>query len=271
MGILKVIEKKARKTRAKIAIGAGRERAGYTEKVLKAAEAVDFADVTVVGSNLSTETDVSIFDSADAEKDLISLLKTGEVDAAVRGTCKASKALREINVQFKPERIGRMALLETVNGHEFFFAPVGIDEGNTLEERIFLINEGIKLGWILGIKLEVGVLSGGRKSDVGRHNKADNTIKDAERAVRLIRKTGFYDITNYNILVEDAVSEKANFIIAPDGITGNLMFRTLAFLGGGRGYGAVLSGLDKVYIDTSRAGSFKDYKVAMMLAGALAG
>lgn len=268
-GILDAIEKRARKNRAKIAIGAGSQRPRYSEKVLEAAGAVDFAEVTVVGGGESSMSSVQLLDSTSIEKDLIGLLKTGSVDAVVRGSCEASKALKEIRVQLKPKRIGRIALLKTAHGREFFFAPVGIDEGNTVEERVFLAAEGIKLARELGIEPKIGVLSGGRKSDVGRHKTVDTTIKDAERIVHSIKDAGFSDITNYNILVEDALAAGANFIIAPDGVSGNLMFRTLAFLGKGRGYGAYLAGIEGVYVDTSRAGSAEDYVTAMMMAAAL--
>src|SRR3989304_3889873 len=225
--IVEPIGRKAMERRPRIAIGAGSQK-GYVEKIFAAAGAVDFADVEVVGPD-------------NVEKELIGLLKAERVDAAVRGSCIASKVLKEIIHQFRPNRIGRIALLETSSGREFFFAPVGVDEGNTVEEKVFLIEEGFKLAERFGIRLDVGGLSGGRKSDVGRHKNVEKRIKEAEKIVGLVKKTGRHSIKNYNILVEDAISEGANFIIAPNGITGNLMYRTLAFLGGGRGYGAPMA------------------------------
>ena len=74
------------------------------------------------------------------------------------------------------------------------------------------------------------------------------------------------NITNYNILIEDAIKE-ANFILAPDGISGNLIFRTLVFLGGGDGVGAPVLMDDYVFVDTSRVGGH--YTKAIMLASAL--
>ena len=57
----------------------------------------------------------------------------------------------------------------------------------------------------------------------------------------------------------------ANVIVAPDRITGNPIFRTLAFLGGG-GFGAPVLA-DLVFVDTSRVKvKFSD---AIMLASAL--
>jgi len=52
-----------------------------------------------------------------------------KVDAAIRGTAKASKALSYLKEALGKKRICRLALLLTVGGTPFFLAPVGIDEG----------------------------------------------------------------------------------------------------------------------------------------------
>jgi putative methanogen marker protein 4 len=270
MKIKESLERRARKKRSRIAIGAGDERKEYVEKILRAAESVDFADVTVVGGNIPESADLPIIDSRNIEKDLIGLLKSASVDAVVRGSCDASKAIKEISKQLQPQKIGRVALLETASGQEFFLAPVGIDEGNSTYEKVFLIREGIKLVRRMGIEPSVAVLSGGRKSDLGRHKNVDRTIREAKEIMDIIRGDEFSKIKNYNILVEDAIVGGANFVIAPDGITGNLMFRTLAFLGDGKAYGAPIVGMDKVFVDTSRAESAEEYAVALTMAGALA-
>jgi predicted methyltransferase MtxX (methanogen marker protein 4) len=90
---------------------------------------VDFADVIVVGKDIQKSTDLFVIDSRNIEKDLIELLKNKDADAVVRGSCDASKVLEEIHNQFNPQKIGRVALLAAASGQEFFFAPVGIDEG----------------------------------------------------------------------------------------------------------------------------------------------
>jgi len=66
-------------------------------------------------------------------------------------------------------------------------------------------------------------------------------------------------------VIEDAIRD-ANVIVAPDGITEKLIFRTLTFLGGGGGFGAPVLA-DLVFVDTSRVKvKFSD---AIMLASAL--
>jgi predicted methyltransferase MtxX (methanogen marker protein 4) len=229
--ILNVIEERASKNHPRIAIGVGSQGKDFSGKVIKAARAVDFADIIVVSAKIDGMKHLEVFESNDVEKDLVDLLCSGEVDAAVRGSCSSSTVLTELKKLLKQNKMGRIALLETAEG--------------------------------------VGILSGGRKSDVGRHKNVDLSIKSAEKVVEVIKNQGFSNIKNYNILLEDAIVDHANFIIAPDGITGNLMFRTLAFLGSGRGYGAPMVGIEPVYVDTSRAGRAEDYIVSMKMAAAL--
>ena len=73
---------------------------------------------------------------------------------------------------------------------------------------------------------------------------------------------------HYGILLEDAF-KKSNIVIPPDGIMGNLIFRTLHFLGGAKSVGAPVVNIDKVFVDTSRAK--KDYSTSIALASALCG
>ncbi len=72
-----------------------------------------------------------------------------------------------------------------------------------------------------------------------------------------------YDAYHSEILLENAVDE-ADLIIAPDGISGNLLFRSMHFIGGALALGAPVINIGKVYIDTSRAK--KDYRDSIMLA-----
>ncbi|GBE18084.1 MAG TPA: hypothetical protein ENH13_05105 [Euryarchaeota archaeon] len=253
--ILEIIDVLARKKRVRIAIGAGDEIVGRANVLEAAKDAADIADVTVV-------------ESPNAAAELIGLLRCGEVEGAVRGSLDASKVMKELRSVFKPDKLGRIALLETAEGVQFFLAPVGVDEGNSFDERCFLVDSGARLLRSIGVNPRIGVLSGGRAGDLGRHISVDMSIKNAEKLV-----TRFKDretIKHCHILVEEAVKDGANLIIAPKGITGNLMFRSLAFLGSGRGYGAPVIGLEKVFVDTSRSGRTEEYLVALKIAAALA-
>ncbi len=264
MSLLSEIEKKARKNHARIGLGIGK----ISEKLIRSAEAArEYADVVLVGNSKyikATGTDLEIIHSAEPSRKLIELLFSGEIDGAVRGTLSATRTLSELKKSLKITKLYRVALLKTAGGKPFFLAPVGIDEGNSVGDKIELIKRGVEHFKRFGIEAKVGILSGGRFEDAGRDEHVDRTLAEAELVTKRVCGMGI-KAKNYSILIEDAI-EEANFIIAPDGISGNLIFRTLVFLGGGHGYGAPVL-MDKVFVDTSRVGGH--YTRAIMLASAL--
>ena len=152
--------------------------------------------------------------------------------------------------------------METNDGRRFFLAPVGVDEGWSLQQKIMFIEKGRDLCRKFGLNDSVSVLSGGRLGDLGRHSAVDRSLADAELIARV---TG---AEHSGILIEEAVG-KSGLIIAPDGISGNLIFRTLLFLGKGCSHGAPVVNIDKKFVDTSRVNP--DYQYALILAGSLIG
>ena len=265
--LLDIIEKRALENRAKVAIGIRNP----TDKILmsaKAAQDAGYAEVVLVGSKQEIEaigTDLEIVDTDDPEKTIGDVLASGYVDAAVRGTARASGALSHLKEVLGMKKLHRLALLLDNYGNPFFLAPVGIDEGADNEDKIEFIRLGAEYISRFGIKPVVGILSGGRVGDIGRDEWVDRTISNAEFVTVSAQEFGII-VNNYNILIEDAIKE-ANFILAPDGISGNLIFRTLVFLGGGDGIGAPVLMDDYVFVDTSRVGGH--YTKAIMLASAL--
>jgi len=196
------------------------------------------------------------------ETALIDDLHAGNIDGAVRGTLPANETLRYLKTVYGVSHLERIALLETAHGERFFLAPVGVDEGWTVEEKMELVTRGRELAKSFGLSEKTAVLSGGRIGDIGRHPIVDRSIQDA---IQVAEKTG---ATHGEILIEDAVKE-CGVIIAPDGISGNLIFRTLTFLGTGIGHGAPVTNIPGVFIDSSRASS--GYVPALNLAAALSG
>lgn len=242
-----------------IGIGIG----GETEKILASIHKVEtFCRVIVYGREgmeIPEGITARLFPSP--ETALITDLLEGRLDAAVRGTLPSHETLLELRRQTGVPHLERIALLETPNGKQFLLAPVGVDEGWTVEQKCELIRKGRQVAAAFGLKGGTGVLSGGRRGDLGRHPIVDRSLADAELVSRL---TG---ARHYEILIEDAIRD-CSLIVAPDGISGNLIFRTLVFLGGGKGHGAPVVNIDKIFVDTSRASP--DYSNAMMLAIALA-
>ncbi len=197
---------------------------------------------------------------------LVESLYRGQIQAAIRGDLASNETMKAVRSRFGLDRVLRAALLQPQGGSMFFLAPVGVDEGWTVEEKLELIRLTSKLLERMEVDLDAAVLSGGRSGDMGRHSVVDRTIKDAEEVVRIARKEGFR-VKHFEILIESAAPQ-CNLIIAPDGISGNLIFRTLHFLGRGEALGAPILNLDQVFVDTSRAKT--DYTDSFALASALA-
>ncbi len=200
-------------------------------------------------------------------KEMVRELRDGTLDAAIRGSLDANLALKAIREQFAVDHISRMAILQPRNGHMFFFAPVGIDEGRTVKQKVEMVTAGAALMRRIGVEPKVGILSGGRKGDEGRDPLVDRSMVEADEVVIRLSSIGV-NAKHYQILIEDAARE-CNMIIAPDGISGNLIFRTLHFLGDGKALGAVVLNIEPIFIDTSRAKS--SYLDSIALASALVG
>jgi len=247
----------------KIGIGAG----VGASKVLESAERVASAEIEIVcysqpESKLATTSPhVTLCLSAFPEKELVDNLFTGKIDAAIRGSLPANSTLRYVKEVFGVEKLERIALLETPAGQRFFLAPVGVDEGWTVEEKISLLKKSTSLAKSFGLSEKAVVLSGGRMGDIGRHSRVDASIHDAEEVARI---TG---AIHGEILIEDAVKD-SGVIIAPDGISGNLIFRTLVFLGGGKGLGAPIVNIPALFVDSSRASHGYD-EILLMTASVL--
>ncbi len=248
-------------TGARIGIGIG----GEGERVLESVLASRCAPRTVCycrPGSLSGGQGITLREEKSPEEALIRDLYEGRLDAAVRGTLPASTTLAILKKRAGVEHLERAALLETSSGKKFFLAPVGVDEGWTVTEKVSLVRNAEKAARRIGLSGGVAILSGGRLGDVGRHPRVDGSMAQAELVARL---TGG---CHFEILIEDAIRECC-VILAPDGITGNLIFRTLIFLGSGHGHGAPVLNIDRIFVDTSRASP--GYTHALHLADALSG
>ncbi len=243
------IFQRAAANHARVGIGLG-EDSRKVKKSARGAERHGYAEVIT-------------FDTA---KGMIDALRHGEVDAVVRGDLSANQAMAEVKTQFSLDHLLRAALMQPKGGRMFFLAPVGVDEGWSVEQKLEFVRCSAPLFRQLGIPMRAGALSGGRIGDLGRSAEVDRSIHDAIKVERLGREEG-YDVEHCQILIEEAVRTK-NLIIAPDGITGNLIFRTMHLVDGCVSMGAPILNLDRVFIDTSRAK--RCYEDSIALASALA-
>jgi putative methanogen marker protein 4 len=200
----------------------------------------------------------------ESENELVDLLLQGGVDAAVRGSLNASGIMSRLHEKY-PE-MNRASIIE-VKGHRFLLAPVGIDEGDNLEEKAKIISQGSEFLKKMGFEPKIGILSGGRPQDRGRSHKIDVSLAEAEELTRITMDK--YPVKHYFILIEEALADGANLILAPDGICGNLIFRSLVLVGSGKSFGAITLGIDEIFIDTSRSQNKEGYVRALELAAYL--
>ena len=225
------------------------------------------------------------------EDELIEAFKNPEVDAVIRGSLKASKVIKAIK-ELKPDcKINRTTYINTSEDesfskdYEFLLAPVGIDEGKNIEEKVELAVQAANFLQYLGKMPKIAVLAEGRKDDLGRSERIDESLISSEKLTDLLVDTfkeldNFdnesddisknYSIKNYYILLEQAIEDGFNIILANDGIFGNIMFRTLVLLDKWPSYGAITLGIDEIYIDTSRDQTVEGYVRSLKLAYRLA-
>ena len=197
---------------------------------------------------------------------LVSALRHSRIDAAIRGTLPANPSMEKLRQIYEISQIHRLAFL-SVDGKGFALAPVGIDEGQGLEERWSLLREGVNL---LQTRMairnpRIGVLSLGRVEDRGRSSNVDESLDDGAELVRRAAEAKM-QAEHFGILVEKAVLW-ADLIMAPCGPTGNLIFRTMHHLMHVKAYGAPVMNIDDIFVDTSRAHS--DYSNAVALVALL--
>ena len=214
-----------------------------------------------------SESMINLVYSGEPEELILDFLLSGRLDAVIRGSLSSSKFLNCLKKNLKLSEINRLTLLETSSGFQFFYGPVGIDECNDYEKKITFLNKAIKILNFLTITPKISILSGGRTSDIGRDQHVDETIKTAEKVVNHFQKEHpNLEISHDEILIETAIEHKKNLIIAPDGISGNLIYRTLVHLGSGNAYGAIYMDVNHVIIDTSRVGKQAEIEGAFKLA-----
>lgn len=213
---------------------------------------------------------IVLIDSNEPESEILNYLGKELISCVVRGSLGSSKFLQSLKTSLNISEVARLALLETYKGQQFFFGPVGIDECNNIKSKKIFIKKAIKILEFLNLEPKISILSGGRVGDLGRNPEVDKTIKEAKELVNYFKlEHPKLEINHTEILIEKAINDKSNLIIAPNGISGNLIYRTLVHLGGGKAYGAIYMAVGHVIIDTSRVGAFSEMYGGFILALAL--
>ena len=201
------------------------------------------------------------------DEDLIKAVLNNSIDGVVRGSLPASNIMKELK-----EYYPNLSRATYINGdeYEFLLTPVGIDEGVSVEERFEMAMNCCECLKKLGKTPKIAVLAEGREDDFGRGDEVSNSIKESKKLTELIEENSSEEVRNYFILIEKAINDKCNVLIAPNGRVGNIIFRSLVLLNSWPSYGAVTFGMDRTYIDTSRDQSIDGYVRSLILAYDLA-
>lgn len=112
----------------------------------------------------------------------------------------------------------------------FFIYPCGPDipDENDILNNIEQVK---KIVSSFDAPFDIGILSGGRSSDIGRSPVVDETIRRAEVLEQKLNQKG-YNAVNHTILIEDAVGV-SNVIIAPDILSAKFIAKTVCGVGTG--------------------------------------
>ncbi len=185
-------------------------------------------------------------------------LRESRIAGMIRGTLPSSLFIQSVKTFFGKTRTSRLALMETASGYPFWFGPVGIDEDSPAHKRDFVQHGSVLLS-LLDLPPRVRLLSAGRMGDVNRDAKIRENIEGTIALVNeLARESPGIEVQHGEILIEKAIADKVGIIIAPEGVSGNLIYRTLVHLGGGCAYGAPYLGLEYPVLDTSRLANLSE-------------
>ena len=201
-----------------------------------------------------------------SDEDLVKAVLDDKIHGVVRGSLPASNIMKELK-----EKYPNISRATYVNGdeYEFLLTPVGIDEGESVEDRFEIVKNCIDFLRRVGKTPKIAVLAEGREDDFGRGSEVSKSITESKKLTKLIENETSEEVKNYFILVEKAIKDNCSIIVAPNGRVGNIIFRTLVLLNSWPSYGAVTFGMDKIYIDTSRDQSIDGYVRSLILADSL--
>jgi putative methanogen marker protein 4 len=235
------------------------KREGYAEPIFISAKKPESPLFDAVGKDMSLIVDKS------PHVTLVELLKEGTVDSAIRGNLASKELIPLLREEFNCSNLCRITLLDIAN-RLVMLAPVGIDEGDKLEDLLMIAGHAKRLAEALRMPCNVAVISGGRLEDRGRSKKVDSMLSASESLTKELKAVGISAV-NVGIEIERAIEGDSTLILAPDGVMGNLIFRSLVLVGNVESFGAYAAALPRVYVDTSRAkGSFM---LPIVLASAL--
>ena len=245
---------------------------GDEEKIRNIAKDLDF---DVSKTHIVNETNPEI-----ACKKAISFVTSGEAGALMKGLVDTSVIMKAVLNKEDGMRTGKklshVAAFECKTYHKLLFVTdAAINIAPTLDEKIAIIENAIMAVVNLGIeKPKVALLAAKEKAD----QKMPATIEIAEIVQK--HKDGLFGnaIIDGPFALDNAVSEEsakikgidspvagdADILVAPNIESANILYKSLAFLGGAKN-GGVVMGARRPVILTSRADSAESKLISIAL------
>ena len=245
---------------------------GDEEKIRKIANDLDF-DVSraLVVNELNPEI---------ACKKAVSYVNAGEAGALMKGLVDTSVIMKAVLNKVDGMRIGKklshVAVFECATYHKLLFiTDAAINIAPTLDEKAEIIENAVIAVVNLGIKSpKVALLAAKEKAD----QKMPATMEVAEIVQK--HKNGLFPnaIVDGPFALDNAVSEEsakikgisspvagdADILVAPNIESANILYKSLAFLGGAKNGGVVI-GAKRPVILTSRADSAESKLISIAL------
>ena len=257
----KIIRERIKLGKPKIGFGLKEPNKEVLKSLVKSKK---YAEIILVGPKaINSVKGFQKIISEEPEKELAKILFNEEVEGIIRGTIDDFKTFEAYSALIGKEKAKEMielALMKDFYGRQFFVSQGSNPFGWTKEEKIKDCEGIIRfMKAELDIKPKIGLITGVRHETYARKKEIkegvqgilNQTYEDAEFVVDYFTKKGI-DVKNYTIEIETALNEGCNIIVPPNGMVGNQIFRTLAFLGGGSLLTGSRANLPHPYEDNSR-------------------
>lgn len=200
-------------------------------------------------------------------RSLVRAVRRGDVGAGVRGSLPAGAFVKALGKD--GAHLQRGVLLEPRPGRGVVLGPVGVVEGATAGARARFAQEAAALLLHARLLTEdplIAVMATGRPEDASRGPAVARSVAQAQSVVRRLERQGL-DAFSAGVLLEDVLLG-ADIVVAPNGASGNLLFRALHLVAHVPSFGALCTGTRLALIDTSRARA--SYEQPVRLAAYLA-
>jgi predicted methyltransferase MtxX (methanogen marker protein 4) len=256
------IHEQAKAGRKRIGIGILHPDEAIVDSLLRAQE---FCDPVVIGQDVKGITSLP---TLTPEEVLIAKLQSGEIDAIVRGQADAIILRAQLVERFHypPDKIKDLGVVKDNLGRVFIACGISHSQGWTVDQKVELIREAVDLLRVLNLPVKIGVTSGARSDTVGPIPYLAETYADADKIVGLLGTE--MPIKHYCIDIEKAIADQCTVLVFANGMVGNHVLRSLVFLGQIKIYGGIISGIDRLVVESFRnsSGFFEYLEFANALA-----